>query len=430
MNVQQRMEAGNVCDIRFIEDTHSSSLQIANNRLFGKAPHGDTIKMWNLLDGLFIRTFEHNAPIEHYVATDMDLYCASKGNLKKWSLAEEGQSELTRDNTNVTCLIYQLGYLFLGAGEGSITQYNTDLAMIRVFKNHTTPISSLCAAEGHLYSATTRGTVIKWSLGSEGNEIKIKAHEGEISSLLVSGQHLFTASKTDLTVKMWDAECGWEHTFDLGGKWPRLEVEGDFLTASAGDSDRGPAAIRKWNIQTRELVSEIKACNWYSFSTEAADFPQFIKTRRYPNSDEAVVSSDRFASSFVTAGSKVYMTHRSTPHLTIADLETGQKIATLSDQRIIPFDSLRNPFHYLLGESSCGTGDIVKGNGYICLNEGNRITLLDFHETGENPAVKAVKRAALEVGFLAANGFSRVWNSLKIPAGGGRGYGQGLAGSI
>jgi len=213
-------------------------------------------RMWNTSTGTLVRTFsgwyEHTDSVNSVFVSRLDI----------------GQGEGEKD------------YLFTGSSDDTVKMWDINATAndnglvdtsMRTFSEHIDSVNSVFVSrldigqgEGekdYLFTGLSDGTVKMWDINATANDNGVvdtsmrtfSGHSywvGEVYSVFVSGDYLFTGSE-DTTAKMWDISTGYlKKTFEGHSRFVySVFVSGDYLFTGSRDN-----TAKMWNISTGDEV--------------------------------------------------------------------------------------------------------------------------------------------------------------------------------
>ena len=227
-----------------------SSVFVSGENLF-TGLQSDTARMWDISTGNEVRTFRPRNPQSNKTISSVFV-----------SRLDIGQGD------------GEIDYLFTGVERGARMWNTSTGTLVRTFSGwyeHTDSVNSVFVSrldigqgEGekdYLFTGLSDGTVKMWDINATANDNGVvdtsmrtfSGHSywvGEVYSVFVSGDYLFTGSE-DTTAKMWDISTGYlKKTFEGHSRFVySVFVSGDYLFTGSRDN-----TAKMWNISTGDEV--------------------------------------------------------------------------------------------------------------------------------------------------------------------------------
>ncbi|CAF1001771.1 unnamed protein product [Brachionus calyciflorus] len=199
-------------------DEIHDALRINDERVL-TASNDKNIKLWNLLNGECIKTFEgHEDGVNCLCLLKYDLFASGSrdGKIFIWNL-ESGQlvRKISQHTNQVSCLkLLKNGSLLSGSWDRTLKRWHyKEGNLLTDFKGHKTYITCLNQIpNGKILSGSTSGSIRIWS--SHGNCLSVlRGHTDNVLCIFVlKSGHMVSASK-DCHIRVWNLKLSLKTTF-------------------------------------------------------------------------------------------------------------------------------------------------------------------------------------------------------------------------
>ena len=241
-----------------------SSIAITpDSRFLASGSVDATIKLWDLVTGRLVRTFEgHRSTVTSIVATPDGRHLITgshDGTIKLWETASGRLlKSFGRHPLGVSSIASTLdGRHIISAGQaGDIAVWDAKTAeLIGLYKGHSKPAFLTAMPDNrHFISGSWDRTIKLWEIAT-GKVVRIfEKPTGSVSSMAVvsDGKLLASGNSNDRVIRLWDIATGKVvHSFEGRSEAPPISVSPDghhLFTASAD------GAVRRRNIETGKVT--------------------------------------------------------------------------------------------------------------------------------------------------------------------------------
>ena len=155
---------------------------------------------------------------------------------------------LNGHSAGISAIVVQGSWLFAAGHDHTVRCFNLTTGFQRaIFTGLTTPAIGLAIHGDNLFTGTWNGCVVSWSIETGVVSKTWQAHQGQIASLCMYGDYLFTAEHS---IRMWDARTG-ELVKEFNGHTGTvfaMTIRYPYLFSGGYDKK-----IRGWNVQTGNM---------------------------------------------------------------------------------------------------------------------------------------------------------------------------------
>ncbi|CAF0924155.1 unnamed protein product [Brachionus calyciflorus] len=246
-------------------DEIHDALKINDERVL-TASNDKNIKLWNLLNGECIRTFEgHEDGVNCLCLLKYDLFASGSrdGKIFIWNL-ESGQlvRKISQHTNQVSCLkLLKDGSLLSGSWDRTVKRWHyIEGNLLRDFKGHMSYITCLNQMpNGKILSGSTSGSIRLWNL--HGKCIRIlRGHTDNVLYIFVlKSDHLASASK-DCHIRVWNLSLKKTFRHLKEHKSPVIKLDqlkdNNYLISCSTDG-----IVKTWDLNKKKSLNYNKLSN-------------------------------------------------------------------------------------------------------------------------------------------------------------------------